>query len=99
MVGELEALAAEILDARHVQADIFELGRVQRAQCVDRAPGVSSPSVTVDYVFANPPFGKKSSMSFTNDEGEQETDDLNYSRHTRTSVGNAAVFVHSNAPS
>ena len=25
-----------------------------------------------DYVLANPPFGKKSSMSFTNEEGEQE---------------------------
>ncbi len=33
-----------------------------------------------DYVLANPPFGKKSSMSFTNDEGEQEQDDLTYNR-------------------
>ena len=33
-----------------------------------------------DYVLANPPFGKKSSMSFTNDEGEQERDDLTYNR-------------------
>jgi type I restriction enzyme M protein len=33
-----------------------------------------------DYVMANPPFGKKSSMSFTNDEGEQEKDDLTYNR-------------------
>jgi len=33
-----------------------------------------------DYVLANPPFGKKSSMSFTNDEGEQEKDDLTYNR-------------------
>jgi type I restriction enzyme M protein len=33
-----------------------------------------------DYVLANPPFGKKSSMSFTNDEGEEETDDLTYNR-------------------
>ena len=33
-----------------------------------------------DYVLANPPFGKKSSMSFTNEEGEQETDDLTYNR-------------------
>ena len=33
-----------------------------------------------DYVLANPPFGKKSSMSFTNEEGEQEKDDLTYSR-------------------
>ena len=33
-----------------------------------------------DYVLANPPFGKKSSMSFTNEEGEQEKDDLTYNR-------------------
>lgn len=33
-----------------------------------------------DYVLANPPFGKKSSMSFTNDAGEQEKDDLTYNR-------------------
>jgi len=41
---------------------------------------VAPPSATVDYVLANPPFGKKSSMSFTNEEGEQETDDLTYNR-------------------
>lgn len=34
----------------------------------------------IDYVLANPPFGKKSSMSFTNDDGEQEQDDLTYNR-------------------
>ena len=33
-----------------------------------------------DYILANPPFGKKSSMTFTNDEGEQETDSLTYNR-------------------
>ena len=31
-------------------------------------------------IFLNPPFGKKSSMSFTNEEGEQETDALTYNR-------------------
>jgi len=31
-------------------------------------------------VLANPPFGKKSSMTFTNEEGEQERDDLTYNR-------------------
>ena len=41
---------------------------------------VSPPSETFDYVLANPPFGKKSSMSFTNTDGEQETDDLTYNR-------------------
>lgn len=33
-----------------------------------------------DYVLTNPPFGKKSSMTFTNDEGEQENEDLTYNR-------------------
>ncbi len=33
-----------------------------------------------DFVLTNPPFGKKSSMSFTNDDGEQEKDDLTYNR-------------------
>ena len=33
-----------------------------------------------DYVLAIPPFGKKSSMSFTNEEGEQEKDELTYNR-------------------
>lgn len=33
-----------------------------------------------DYVLANPPFGRKSSMSFTNEEGEQQKDDLTYNR-------------------
>lgn len=33
-----------------------------------------------DYVLANPPFGKKSSMTFTNEDGEQEKEDLTYSR-------------------
>ena len=33
-----------------------------------------------DYVLANPPFGKKSSMSFTNEEGEIEKEDLSYNR-------------------
>jgi len=33
-----------------------------------------------DYVLANPPFGKKSSMTFTNEEGDEEKDDLIYNR-------------------
>jgi type I restriction enzyme M protein len=41
---------------------------------------IASPSDTVDMVLANPPFGKKSSMTFTNEEGEQEKDDLTYNR-------------------
>lgn len=41
---------------------------------------VASSPRTYDYVLANPPFGKKSAMSFTNEEGEQEKDDLTYNR-------------------
>ncbi len=33
-----------------------------------------------DFVMTNPPFGKKSSMTFTNEEGEQEREDLTYNR-------------------
>ena len=33
-----------------------------------------------DYVLANPPFGKKSSMTFTNAEGDEEKEDLVYNR-------------------
>ncbi len=41
---------------------------------------VADNGTRYDYVLTNPPFGKKSSMSFTNDEGEQERDDLTYNR-------------------
>ena len=40
----------------------------------------SPPTDTYDYVLANPPFGKKSSMNFTNSEGEQKSDELTYNR-------------------
>jgi type I restriction enzyme M protein len=42
---------------------------------------LSTPKTTFDYVLANPPFGKKSSMTITNeDTGEEEKDDLIYNR-------------------
>ena len=41
---------------------------------------ISDTGLRADYVLANPPFGKKSSMTFTNEEGEQETEDLTYNR-------------------
>ena len=41
---------------------------------------LTEPNFSVDYVLTNPPFGKKSSITFTNDEGEQEEDDLVYNR-------------------
>ncbi len=41
---------------------------------------ISASPTTYDYVLANPPFGKKSSQTFTNEEGEQEKEDLTYNR-------------------
>ena len=41
---------------------------------------VAASPHSVDLVLANPPFGKKSSMTFTNEEGEQEKDNLTYNR-------------------
>lgn len=41
---------------------------------------IAPPSTSVDYVLANPPFGTKSSMTFTNEAGEQEKEDLTYNR-------------------
>lgn len=41
---------------------------------------IASSDQTYDYVLANPPFGKKSSQTFTNEEGEQEKEDLTYNR-------------------
>ena len=41
---------------------------------------LSDPGYRVDYVLTNPPFGKKSSLTFTNEEGEQEEEDLVYNR-------------------
>ena len=46
---------------------------------VSSADALVAPSpLTYDFVLANPPFGKKSSMSFTNEKGEEEGDDLTY---------------------
>ena len=41
---------------------------------------LTDPGYRVDYVMTNPPFGKKSSITFTNEEGEQEDEDLVYNR-------------------
>lgn len=41
---------------------------------------ISDEGIRYDYVLANPPFGKKSSMTSTNEAGEQERQDLSYNR-------------------
>lgn len=42
---------------------------------------LSKPSELFDYVLANPPFGKKSSITITNEEGKEEKEDLTYNRN------------------
>ena len=41
---------------------------------------IADPGERFDYIFTNPPFGKESSMTFTNEEGRQEKEDLVYNR-------------------
>jgi len=41
---------------------------------------IADPNERFDYILTNPPFGKKSSMTFTNEQGEQEQEDLVYNR-------------------
>ena len=41
---------------------------------------LADPGDRFDYILTNPPFGKKSSMTFTNEQGEQEREDLVYNR-------------------
>ncbi|MBN1649215.1 MAG: SAM-dependent DNA methyltransferase [Spirochaetales bacterium] len=41
---------------------------------------IAESKTKYDYVMANPPFGKKSSMTITNEAGEAEKEDLNYNR-------------------
>ena len=60
---------------------LHNIGEIDGESLISSADAlVAQPSMAVDYVLANPPFGKKSSMTFTNEEGEQERDDLTYNR-------------------
>ncbi len=60
---------------------LHNIGEIDGESCVSPADALIAESpISVDYVLANPPFGKKSSMTFTNEEGEQEKDDLTYNR-------------------
>ena len=60
---------------------LHNIGEIDGASMISSNDSlVTASATTYDYVLANPPFGKKSSMSFTNEEGEQEKDDLTYNR-------------------
>lgn len=60
---------------------LHNIGDLYGEPTVDRADAlIADPGRRFDYVFANPPFGKKSSMTITNEEGEEDRDALTYER-------------------
>ena len=60
---------------------LHDIGELDGEPSVDRADALIADSgKRYDYVLANPPFGKKSSMTFTNEEGEEDRDALTYER-------------------
>jgi type I restriction enzyme M protein len=60
---------------------LHNIGDLDGAPTVDRADAlIADPGARFDYVLANPPFGKKSSMTITNAEGEEDRDALTYER-------------------
>lgn len=60
---------------------LHNIGDIDSANFISPADAlISAAPTTYDYVLANPPFGKKSSQTFTNEEGEQEKEDLTYNR-------------------
>lgn len=60
---------------------LHNIGDLDGEPTVDRADAlISEPTQKFDYVLANPPFGKKSSMTITNGDGEEDRDALTYER-------------------
>ena len=60
---------------------LHNIGDIDSDNSISPADALIAPSgVYYDYVLANPPFGKKSSQTFTIEEGEQEKEDLTYNR-------------------
>ncbi|MEI6287448.1 MAG: class I SAM-dependent DNA methyltransferase [Bacillota bacterium] len=60
---------------------LHNIGDIDSANFISPADSlVADSGDRYDYVLTNPPFGKKSSMTFTNEEGEQESDSLTYNR-------------------
>lgn len=60
----------------HNIGDIYKESLIQNNDALLRDPGYR-----VDYVLTNPPFGRKSSITAVNDEGETEEEELVYNRN------------------
>lgn len=60
---------------------LHNIGEIDGSSFISPADAlISDEGTRFDYVLANPPFGKKSSLTITNEEGEQEKQDLSYNR-------------------
>ena len=60
---------------------LHNIGELDGEPAVERSDAlIAEPRFKVDYVLANPPFGKKSSMTITNAEGEEDRETLTYER-------------------
>jgi type I restriction enzyme M protein len=60
---------------------LHNIGDLEGEPTIDRSDAlIAEPKVKADYVLANPPFGKKSSMTITNEDGEEDRDALTYER-------------------
>ena len=60
---------------------LHNIGEIDGEPLISSADAlIADPGECFDYVLANPPFGKKSSMTFTNEDGELQKDDLVYTR-------------------
>ena len=60
---------------------LHNIGEIDGESFISSADAlISDEGERYDYVLANPPFGKKSSMTITNEEGEQVKQDLSYNR-------------------
>ena len=57
------------------------IGDLEGQPSIERSDAlIEAPKTRYDYVLANPPFGKKSSMTITNEEGEEDREALTYER-------------------
>jgi type I restriction enzyme M protein len=60
---------------------LHNIGEITGESMILPTDSLIAPTETkYDYVLTNPPFGKKSSMTFTNEEGELDKEELTYNR-------------------
>jgi hypothetical protein len=72
---DLFVKAGDFLFSRANTVELDGEPSVERADAL-----IGDPGKRFDYVLANPPFGKKSSMTITYEEGEEDKDALTYER-------------------